>query len=360
MLTIFSAPVVAHKLSDSYLFLQENTDGLTLRWDIALRDLEKAIGLDGNRDQKITWSEVKQKQKEIVAYALSRMQVKRGGSDCLLKPESIQFERHSDGGYVVLRNSLVCEVNGPALYLNYRLLFEIDPTHRGVLLDQRKGKNRGPYVLSPDENSLDLGDQSSGRPRMFYNSIREGIWHIWVGYDHILFIITLLLPAVFYFSKRRWQAVNKLKPALLDLFKVVTAFTLAHSITLSLAVLEIISLPVRFIETAIAVSIIIVALNNLKPIFTRARWSLAFMFGLLHGFGFANVLIDLSLPTQSLATALLGFNLGVELGQLAIIIALFPLAFLVRRTGFYQLVIFKGGSIVAAAVAVFWVVERLA
>lgn len=352
--------VLAHKPSDSYLFLQGNNDSLTLRWDIALRDMEAVIGLDSNRDQQIIWAELKEKQKEIVAYAFSRLQIQKGRNDCLIKPYHFQVERHSDGEYVVLWNNLVCENNSSELFFNYSLLFEIDPTHRGILLDQRNGNNQGLTVFSPDKNNLYLSNSGNGLGHIFYNYIREGIWHIWIGYDHILFIITLLLPAVFYFNNERWQAVDKLKPALFDLFKIVTAFTLAHSITLSLAVLNIISLPTRFVEAAIAVSIIVVALNNIKPIFTRARWSLAFMFGLLHGFGFANVLMDLSLPTQSLVTALLGFNLGVEFGQLVIIAILFPAAFLLRKTGFYRIAVLKTGSIAAAIVAAIWTIERLA
>lgn len=360
LLSLMTTSVLAHKPSDSYLFLQEDNGDLILRWDIALRDLEKVIGLDGNRDQKITWSELKEKQKEIVAYALSRLQIESGGSDCLFEPYDFQVERHSDGGYVVLWNKLACEKISSEFFFNYSLLFEIDPTHRGILLDQRSGNSRGPIIFSPGANSFYLSDHGNSLAQTFTNYIREGVWHIWVGYDHILFIITLMLPAVFHFKKQRWQAVDKLKPALFDLFKIITAFTLAHSITLSLAVLKIVSLPGRFVEAAIAVSIIVVALNNLKPIFTRARWSLAFMFGLLHGFGFANVLMDLSLPAQSLATALLGFNLGVEFGQLAIIAVLFPAAFLLRKTGFYRIAVFRTGSIAAAIIAAIWTIERLA
>lgn len=353
--------VLAHKPSDSYLFLQGDDDSLSLQWDIALRDIEELIGLDNNRDLQITWAELKQKRSEIAAQALANLRIKRGDETCMLRLEKLQVEQHSDGRYASLWINADCQIHAATVTVDYRFLFDRDPTHRGVLLDQRNGNNEGPFILAPDNNTLELGNRSNREVfSVFYEYLREGVWHIWTGFDHILFIITLLLAAVLYFQQCCWQAVDKLRPALFDVLKIVTAFTLAHSITLSLAVFKIVSLPVLFVETAIAVSIILVALNNLKPVVTRARWSLAFVFGLLHGFGFANVLIDLSLPAESLTAALLGFNLGVEFGQLAIIFTLFPLAFILRKTIFYRIGIFKGGSIAAAALATFWVVDRLA
>ena len=143
-----------------------------------------------------------------------------------------------------------------------------------------------------------------------------------------------------------------------DVFKVVTAFTVAHSITLSLAALSVISLPSRLVESAIALSVLLAALNNLWPVVGRGRWLVAFGFGLIHGFGFASVLADLGLPQGALALALLGFNLGVEVGQLAIVAAFLPMAYALRRSFFYRRVVLLGGSLLIAAVAAAWFVER--
>jgi len=150
-----------------------------------------------------------------------------------------------------------------------------------------------------------------------------------------------------------------LRSALLDLVKVVTAFTLAHSITLSLAVFNIVKLPSQLVESAIAFSIIVVALNNLRPVFTDARWRLAFGFGLLHGFGFANVLIDLGLSSSSMIVSLLGFNLGVEMGQIALVALVFPFAASLRHTAVYRRWIFSGGSSAAVLIASIWMFERV-
>jgi hypothetical protein len=139
---------------------------------------------------------------------------------------------------------------------------------------------------------------------------------------------------------------------------VVTAFTVAHSITLSLAALEIIALPSRLVESAIALSVVLAAANNLYPVVEGKRWLVAFVFGLIHGFGFATVLAELGLPRDALVLSLLGFNLGVELGQLAIVAGFLPLAFLLRNTPFYRRGVFVGGSWLTMLVATAWLLER--
>ena len=134
---------------------------------------------------------------------------------------------------------------------------------------------------------------------------------------------------------------------------------MAHSITLSLATLGLVTLPSRWVEAAIALSVVLAALNNVWPVVHRGRWVVAFCFGLIHGFGFASVLQDLGLPREALALALVGFNVGVELGQLAIVAVFLPLAFAVRRTAFYQKGVLVGGSLLIALVAGIWLAERL-
>jgi hypothetical protein len=189
-----------------------------------------------------------------------------------------------------------------------------------------------------------------------------------MGFDHILFLLSLLLPAVLIRRARGamaqpglirgWRAVDRFKPAFWEVFQIVTAFTIAHSITLSLAALGVITLPTRLTESAIALSVILAALNNLYPLFQRRRWMVAFAFGLIHGFGFASVLADLGLPRDALLLALVGFNLGVEVGQLVIVSAFLPTAYALRRTAFYQRMIFLGGSALICVVATGWLIER--
>jgi hypothetical protein len=201
---------------------------------------------------------------------------------------------------------------------------------------------------------------AEGRSRwaQFVDYAREGVWHIWIGFDHILFLVSLLLPSVFISLGKSWAPAERFGGTFWDVFKVATSFTVAHSITLSLAALSVIELPSRLIESAIALSVVLAALNNLWPVVHGRRWLVAFGFGLIHGFGFASVLTDLGLPQGALLVALVGFNLGVEGGQLAIIAAFLPLAFALRRTWLYRRLIFIGGSAAIVLVASIWLAER--
>ena len=174
----------------------------------------------------------------------------------------------------------------------------------------------------------------------------------------MLFLLSLLLPAVLVRRQRAWQAGTSFRGAFVDVAKVVTAFTLAHSITLSLAALSVVALPSRWVESAIALSVVLAALNNVFPVVASGRWIGAFGFGLLHGFGFAGALQDLGLPTGSLALSLAGFNLGVEAGQLAIVVLFLPLAFALRSTWTYRWIVVGGGSLAIATIASVWLVER--
>jgi hypothetical protein len=192
----------------------------------------------------------------------------------------------------------------------------------------------------------------------FIEYLRAGIWHIWSGIDHLLFLLSLLLPAVLVRRQSRWEAVPIAAPAFANIVKVVTAFTLAHSMTLSLAAFDVIRLPSRLTESVIAASIIVAALNNVFPRVTEGRWRIAFAFGLLHGFGFASVLAEMGLPKGARLVSLVAFNLGVEAGQLAVVLAVMPLAYVLRSTAFYRRGVMPWGSSAIAALALVWFMQR--
>jgi hypothetical protein len=359
---LLAAPAAqAHKPSDSYLNLRVTAQGISGQWDIALRDLDVALGLDADGDGRITWGEVRARHADIAAFALARLQLQADGQTCTVQAGPQQVDEHTDGSYTVIPLQVQCaKPPTDSLSVAYTLFADIDPQHRGLLNLSTPGGTRT-AVLGPQAatQSFTVGAGAEAGPlAQFVTYLREGVWHIWIGFDHILFLLSLLLPAVGTWRAGRWQAVSQLRVAVWDVLRIVTAFTVAHSITLSLATLGLVSLPSRLVESAIAASVVLAALNNVWPLFQGRRWGVAFAFGLIHGFGFATVLADLGLPQDALALALVGFNVGVELGQLAIVVAFLPVAYVLRSTLFYRRGVLVAGSLLIAAVATAWFLER--
>jgi HupE/UreJ protein len=356
-LALAASGALAHKPSDSYLAVRVEGASVTGQWDIALRDLDFAVGLDDNGDGDITWGEVKAHHAGIAAYALARLKLRSRGADCPVHATEFLVDDHSDGAYSVMRFEGACPDEVETIEISYSLLADLDPQHKGLLrLEHGPGTRTG--IFSPERATQSFELEKISALTQFFDYGREGVWHIWIGFDHILFLLSLLLPAVLALEGGRWQAVERFRPAFWDVFKIVTSFTVAHSITLSLAALGVISLPSRLVESAIAISVVLAALNNVLPLVHGRRWMVAFAFGLIHGFGFASVLRDLGLPQNALLIALVGFNLGVEVGQLAIVSAFLPIAYWLRATWLYQRLVFIGGSLAIVVVAGIWLVER--
>ena len=356
---LVSTSARAHKPSDSYLTLTVTGATLEGRWDIALRDLDYTIGLDENGDGAVTWGELRARSSAIDAYASARLTVKADGSPCARAAGDHLVVEHSDGAYVVLRFELSCGGTRAlgSIDVDYQLFFEVDPQHRGLLRIEGAGETRA-LTFAADRRSQHVDVRAPARSAQLAAIVAVGVHHIWEGYDHLLFLLALLLPAVLQRDGSSWRPVARFRPALWDVVRIVTAFTVAHSITLSLAALDVLRLPSRLTESAIAASVIVVALNNLVPVMREDRWLAAFALGLLHGFGFSATLIDLGLPRSSLLPTLFGFNLGVEIGQMTVVLAFLPLAFVLRKTLSYRRFALVGGSIAIAALASIWFVER--
>jgi HupE / UreJ protein len=361
------ATALAHKSSDAYLQLTRTESGVTLRVDVALRDLDLPLDLDADGDAKLTWAEVKQAWPAIDRYALERLRL----DGCELVVDGHGLERRTDGAYAVLHLTTTCRpADVPAVH--YTLLREIDPTHRGLLKIEWVGAASQLVVLDPTRpmpmsNAAQAasgaraesgaGTETPGTPASFFG---EGIHHIVAGYDHVLFLLCLLLPSVMRRTPTGWQPVGRLAQAVLPVAAIVTAFTVAHSITLALAAMKWVSLPPWFIEPAIAVTIVLAALDNLRPVFHGRRVLVTFLFGLIHGFGFAGVLGELNLPTTQFAWALLQFNLGLEFGQLLIVVLVAGVLYALRERPRYPAWAIRGGSMAAMLVGVIWFVERTA
>ena len=368
LITLASASAVrAHTLGESYLYLQIYNNSISGRFEIALSDLNRALDLAGT-DGEITAANFDGRVGFLRDYYRRHVTISddRG-------PLTLDFTDHrilnARGGFALLSFDLGGLDNlatmPERLTFDYSVLFDEEPSHRGFMLIEHNwasgtfaNERRISLVFSSNNRRQEFNLTSSGRLRGFLAVVKLGIEHIWGGIDHILFLVALLLPAVLRREEGRWRAVERFKPAWIQVVKIVTAFTLAHSVTLTLAALGLIHLPGRLVESVIAASIAIAAADLLVPIFRGRTWWVVVGFGLFHGLGFAGALTDMGILRGHLGLSLFAFNLGVEIGQMAIVVVLVPLFFLVRRWVGYRKVLVPVGAALMILVACAWVVER--
>ena len=347
----------AHVASNSFLTARVNAQQVTGSLELAVRDVELSVGVDADRDGKVTWGELRAAQPQLRRYLTEHLTFSGGGKDCQVTFHTLEVNDRVDGSYAWLPFGAVCSSTITELQIRYTVMEGIDPSHRG-LLTLAAGDTVQTAVLGGGSVQRAFSVFAPARWRSFVEYFHAGIWHILSGIDHLLFLLSLLLPAVLLRKEGQWEPVVQVRPALLSIFKVVTAFTLAHSLTLTLAALNIIRLPSRLTESVIAASIIVAALNNIFPVVTDRRARIAFGFGLLHGFGFASVLSDMGLPQGARLISLLAFNLGIETGQLAVVLTVMPIIYGLRSGVFYRRGIMPWGSAAIAALALVWLVQR--
>ena len=355
-LGVFAAE--GHQLSDSFLVMQVTNAQIIGHWDIAIKDLLHAKGIDP-LDQK--WRDLHSWDPESEmkgANVLSRLKIQINGAPAEIKPVDYSRELYNDGPYAAMYFEIALPPSPRLLEVTYGLFFEFDPSHRGLMRLQTGGNNIS-AVFRPAQATQQFDLRNLSPSQRFFDFIRLGVWHIWTGIDHILFLLALLLPSVLRWQGGAWEASSSFRATLIAVLKIVTAFTLAHSITLSLAALKIVHLNSRLVETVIALSVAFAAFNNIFALLPDLGWVIAFSFGLIHGFGFANVLSDLGLERGNLAPPLIGFNTGVELGQLAVVALFLPLAFRLRSLPLYRVGVFKFGSLLILIVAGIWAWQRM-
>jgi hypothetical protein len=355
---LFSATCVeAHTQSYGFLRATVHDGHVSGQLELAVRDLDLAYALDADGDGNVTWGELRKRESELSSLVLHKISIGPAEAPCDLIPGAIAIDSRGGENYAIFPFTGSCEVLGSQVRVGYDLMFGSDAQHRG-LVDVSNGDIGRSTVMTPETRVAVLDLESDNRLDVIRSFISHGAHHIWNGYDHMLFLVTLLLSAVVMRSGNVWRPVETLGGAVWATTRVVTAFTLAHSITLSAAALGIVELPSRLVESVIASSVAVAAINNLFPVVSRRVWIAAFVFGLMHGFGFASVLTDLGLPPARKLVALFAFNVGVELGQLAVVAGLLPVLFPIRRSAAYAQVALPVGSTVIMVIGFMWFLQR--
>ncbi len=376
-------PVIgnSHEPNQSFIYVKvyEET-GIEGRFELNVNQLNQALNL--NLAKFPQPEDIRPYEKRIQEYILENASFSsESGPHKILFTGEITTLGLYYGAYVQFHFRLDNSKNLPdEMEVTYSAFIEENPDHRNFLTVEYNWKagminNEAVFALDFTEDNVtktwDLTDRSIWKG--FVAMVKQGIWHIWIGLDHILFLVAIILPSV---VRRReddqsvsdpnasskfdifgWEPVENFKSAFWYIVKIVTFFTIAHTITLSLASLQIVVLPSRIVETVIAFSIGLAAFHNIRPIFKGRDWVIAFVFGLFHGFGFASVLGDLGFKGEHLTLTLLGFNIGVEIGQLVIIAAIFPILYLFRKSRQYPKFL-VGMSVILILMSLNWVLER--
>ena len=339
-------------LSSAKLTVSNKT--IVLSFSYSLKDINHLIDIDVNRDGHFSSSELDLVKNEISGLIENNVQLHAGNKLLPAQQNSIHFEPNDSLNAQLIFN----HQTQSALNLSLSLIKDLPRGHRQYISINNEGK-QFQKILNKNSASILLSKEQNTSTSVLKDYFIDGIIHIWQGLDHLIFLLTLLLPAVLIFKNHLWFGADNISAVFTDTVKIITAFTVAHSITLSLAVFKLVSLPSKWVEIVIAISVIIAAVNNLKPFIFKSRWIVAFVFGLIHGFGFATVLLELGLSSKQTLLSLLGFNLGVEAGQLIIVLILLPVAYIMRATALYQTWIFKGGSLASIFIASFWTIQRI-
>ncbi len=328
----------AHEISFSHLKLELGTKISQISLEMPAKDLARQLSL--SPAQLLKPQDLAKLEPQILSLIQKRLSFEVAGQP--LEIDSFQLEP------VPSRQEIEAKWQVKGLgqtFLAQVLLFPDNNLHKTFLDLYKKDTLEQQLIFDAQKTEMTIEIKQQPIWDVLWTFFLEGIRHIYIGPDHILFIVSLML----------------LGGSLLQLLKIVSAFTVAHSVTLALATLRIVALPASLVEPIIAASIVFVGVHSLLyKNKTDLRIVFAFGFGLIHGFGFAAVLSELELPQQALAWALLAFNLGVEFGQMCIVLLIAPLLGLLRRHSPQQAVlVVRAASLGVIAMGAYWFIERV-
>ncbi len=366
-LLLVSTTVNAHQTGNSYLNIRQVDGRIAVDLDFYVRDLGSLLQSPAGADAPApTPDELRALQLPITNAIQRLLKIEIDDQPAALEFSAQSVVLHNDGIYVRQRfTGPTLAADARFIVIRYEFFTRNDKLGRAFL----RLKLQGEEISSVFDRTNSIQRFVLGETRRWSTILlftKEGARHIWSGWDHLIFLLTLLLPGLMLWNKNASGLSNaRPKPRFAHrdaekfALKVITAFTLAHSITLALSVFDLVSLPEKLIESMIALSIIASALLNLQSRFLFSHWKLAFFFGLIHGLGFANGLRELGLSSLYFLETLIAFNLGVELGQLSVVlIVAIPLLLLVRSDKGKQRIL-TSGSFAVLSISVVWLFQRL-
>jgi len=342
ILLLCSSTLWAHAKQENYVWLNVDEDAIVGRVELNANDVRDKLNIDLDASGttrlealQASRATIEQFIRENLAFSDDTGEILYDFDTPTLFAEGgayLQFpyktRRLPAGSLLTIRNSMF-------LVPPYS---DQDRFHRSMIVaeynkvsDQSFDQSNVALVFSPKRLTQTLDLENPGSILKWQDFVWQGVLHIGIGLDHILFIVVLLLGAVITNKDGRWVPVDGFKTAFFNTLKIVTIFT---------------------------VSIIAMALKNLFPTLSRHSWVLIFVFGLFHGLGFASVMGDLQFRVGFLERILIMFNVGVEIGHLILVIVLLPILFWIRKTNFYQPVVLMGLSIVTILISTWWVLER--
>lgn len=359
LLAVCSSAAWAHAASKSQLALR--VDGNVLQGELvaSLIDVALALHVPSEQAPEQLRQQIDAREAQWRAYAGRGLVAFLNGQPAMPEVERLAYTERDGEPALVFSFRATATARIEAVDVLYTLFFEDDVLHEGLARVEWADGHATNGVLRLSE-PLFHAERSADRGVEFWQFLKSGAWHVWTGYDHVLFLIALLLPSVLAGAPGRWAPAPALPGALVRAATLVTAFTLAHTLTLALAALWRIDVPPRIIEPAIAASVFIAAACNLIPgtAVLAGPW-MAFGFGLVHGTAFARILGELIADRSDVWRPLLGFNLGVEVGQLAVVAVFLPFAWALRSTRFYRRTVVTGGSVALCACATVWFFARI-
>jgi hypothetical protein len=344
----------AHQASATFSRIETTADPARLRFEIriAARDLYEVLELDDEREASA--DEIRRGRGDIMGYVTDRLEWDADGADCRMEPVGVEPVEQGQR-FARAELTVICPAAIHTIGLEYDLFFDLDRRHIGFV-----SIGRGTFQLTKSDPRLewDVGGKVQSGLGGF---VVSGVWHILDGLDHILFLMSLLLMAVVVKTGGGdGVAVRPVRQAISYTGGIVTSFTIAHSFTLIGAALGWFELPSRLVESCIAASIVFVAVDNAIRLDPPRRYIVTFCFGLMHGLGFASMLRPLLPPTQ-VVLPLLAFNVGVELGQLGIVLVAMPILYgAIRALGAerYRRVVLPLGAVVLGGLGLIWLLER--